>query len=187
MKPICRIRAFTLVELLVVVAIISLLSAIAVPNFLNAQTRAKVARVKADMRTIAGALELYQSDNNCYPPVPILLPPRFRFFIPLTSPISYMTDIPRDPFQSVDQRGFGRWRRGMYFYGGTPIDNPFVWALGSDGPDRNHDAFGIMMYPGYSPHLFNGNDPDIHLVLYDPTNGVISRGDIMRVSDHNLE
>ena len=47
---------FTLIELLIVVAIIAILAAIAVPNFLEAQTRAKVARVRADMRSLATAL-----------------------------------------------------------------------------------------------------------------------------------
>lgn len=59
--------AFTLIELLIVVAIIAILAAIAVPNFLEAQTRAKVSRVKADMRTMATALEAYYVDGNAYP------------------------------------------------------------------------------------------------------------------------
>ena len=59
-------KAFTLIELLIVVAIIAILAAIAVPNFLEAQTRAKVARVKNDHRTIATALESYFVDNNQY-------------------------------------------------------------------------------------------------------------------------
>ena len=58
---------FTLIELLIVVAIIAILAAIAVPNFLEAQTRAKVSRVKADHRTIATAMESYHIDNNRYP------------------------------------------------------------------------------------------------------------------------
>jgi len=62
-----RIKGFTLIELLIVVAIIAILAAIAVPNFLEAQTRSKVTRVKADQRTIATALESYYIDNNTYP------------------------------------------------------------------------------------------------------------------------
>jgi len=60
-------KAFTLIELLIVVAIIAILAAIAVPNFLEAQTRAKVSRVRADMRTSATALETYHIDNSTYP------------------------------------------------------------------------------------------------------------------------
>lgn len=62
-----RRRAFTLIELLIVVAIISILAAIAVPNFLEAQTRAKISRCKADMRTMATAIEAYAVDFVKYP------------------------------------------------------------------------------------------------------------------------
>jgi prepilin-type N-terminal cleavage/methylation domain-containing protein len=60
-------RAFTLIELLIVVAIIAILAAIAVPNFLQAQVRAKVSRVKSDQRTFALAVESYRVDNNDIP------------------------------------------------------------------------------------------------------------------------
>lgn len=61
-----RRKGFTLIELLIVVAIIAILAAIAVPNFLEAQTRAKVSRCKADMRTQAVAMEAYYVDYNTY-------------------------------------------------------------------------------------------------------------------------
>lgn len=60
-------RSFTLLELLIVVAIISILAAIAIPNFMEAQTRAKVARVKAEMRNLETAVMLYHCDWNAYP------------------------------------------------------------------------------------------------------------------------
>ena len=60
-------KGFTLIELLIVVAIIAILAAIAVPNFLEAQTRAKVSRGKADMRSVVTALESYKIDTNAYP------------------------------------------------------------------------------------------------------------------------
>ncbi len=53
-----------MIELLIVVAIIAILAAIAVPNFLEAQVRAKVSRAQADMRSIATAIESYRVDNN---------------------------------------------------------------------------------------------------------------------------
>lgn len=61
------VKGFTLVELLIVVAIIAILAAIAVPNFLEAQVRAKVSRAKTDMRTLATAIEAYAVDNTKYP------------------------------------------------------------------------------------------------------------------------
>lgn len=61
-------KAFTLIELLIVVAIIAILAAIAVPNFLEAQTRAKVARILSDQRTYATALETYMIDHSTYLP-----------------------------------------------------------------------------------------------------------------------
>lgn len=62
-------KGFTLIELLIVVAIIAILAAIAVPNFLEAQVRSKVSRVKADLRSLATAIESYYVDNNSYPSV----------------------------------------------------------------------------------------------------------------------
>ena len=177
--------AFTLIELLVVVAIIAILAAIALPNFLEAQTRSKVSRAKADLRTLATALEAYCVDENAYPPGPPALAERFRRMKPLTTPVSYLSTIPRDPFASTDPAVVGphRWRIGLYNYGAMPLDSASRWALASDGPDRQDDCGGLLFYPGYTSGLFFGGVAGFDYTLYDPTNGTVSRGDLFRASD----
>ena len=102
-------RAFTLIELLIVVAIIAILAAIAVPNFLEAQTRAKVARIVNDFRTMKTALETYRIDNNIYPETDLggtqISTQGFGVYR-LTTPISYLTSIAKSPFDEF-KIGFG--------------------------------------------------------------------------------
>ncbi|NQU42004.1 prepilin-type N-terminal cleavage/methylation domain-containing protein, partial [bacterium] len=107
-----RFRGFTLIELLIVVAIIAILAAIAVPNFLEAQVRAKVSRAKTDMRTIATAVETYAVDCNEIPPdaddtadfngmfgsIPWAQKEWYRL---LTTPIAYLDTLPMDPFHTT--------------------------------------------------------------------------------------
>ena len=57
---------FTLIELLIVVVIIGILAAIAIPKFANTKEKAVVASMKADLRNLAGAQESYWVENRTY-------------------------------------------------------------------------------------------------------------------------
>jgi len=60
-RHLCK-RGFTLIELLIVIAIILILIAIALPNFLEAQERARVTRAKAQLRTMETAIFMHVTD-----------------------------------------------------------------------------------------------------------------------------
>ena len=113
--------AFTLIELLIVIAIIAILALIAVPNFLEAQTRAKFARCLADMRAICTAVDQLRMDTG-YMPIdgwdddtpegrrilrevfkgvgdfPEAIRSTTHYLAVLTSPIGYLSQVPVDPF-----------------------------------------------------------------------------------------
>jgi type II secretory pathway pseudopilin PulG len=110
--------------LLIVVAIILILIAIALPNFLAAQARAKVTRTQGDIRSQGIALESYFLDWNQYTkdsdssldlaePVPWEV--RANGFLQLTSPVQYLTGFLQDPFGgpvAVDGLGAFGYRIG---------------------------------------------------------------------------
>jgi type II secretory pathway pseudopilin PulG len=63
-----RSLAFTLVELMIIVAILADLAVIALPAFIRSRNLAQNSRFIADLRTAAGAFEMYAAENNKYPP-----------------------------------------------------------------------------------------------------------------------
>lgn len=59
-------KGFTLIELMIVVAIIGILAAIAIPNFLNYQLKSKTAEAKTNLGSIKTAQEAYRAENDVY-------------------------------------------------------------------------------------------------------------------------
>lgn len=61
------LKAFTLVELLIVIIIIAVLAAIAIPKFADSSKRSKEAALKADLKLYRNAIELFKADCGSYP------------------------------------------------------------------------------------------------------------------------
>jgi len=189
-----------LIELLIVVAIIAILAAIAVPNFLEAQVRAKISRLKADMRSAATAIEAYAVDERRVPlgnveRIARKLPADWgTIWAQLTTPIAYMTSPIVNPFTT--QGGVGS--KGAALAGNVPPDyqsvpgdaatsmksfppyagaarNGYSWFFEGIGPSRRLHPTGMRAVRGLEATLPNSID-----VFYDPSNGTVSLGFIVR-------
>ncbi len=175
-------KGFTLIELLIVVAIIGILASIAVPNFLNAQIRAKVARSVADMRAIKTALHQYRLDNNAYPSYSPGISGRMTRLIRLTTPTAYLSSLPYDQFRPRDLTS----REGdVYPYWPVEIADEKRTSGGFAHMPRVRDAKGTFILLGAGPNgLYEPSTAEgalgIHME-YDPSNGLVSIGDIYQM------
>ncbi len=111
-------RAFTLVEMLVVIAIIGLIAALVVPQIMNRMDEARIKTTKMQMRELENAVDMFKMDNGFYPA---------RMEDLVTQPANikkwprdgYLKDVPKDGWgndfeyvmpgarQSYELRSFG--------------------------------------------------------------------------------
>jgi prepilin-type N-terminal cleavage/methylation domain-containing protein len=200
-QTVSRQTAFTLIELLIVVAIIAILAAIAVPNFLEAQVRSKVSKTVSDMRSLATALETYAVDNNGWYPPNVEYHDRtprtnidadsayFHARVPswLSTPVAHISSIPYDPFvvqQSTVQTGFP-W--DMQTIGRRHVFNNWKYLFDPTSGYSAGDVWnGAIAWTGYWLLYSYGPDKEpFHgaaatFLPYDASNGTISDGNIIR-------
>jgi general secretion pathway protein G len=96
-----KLFGFTLLELLVVMAIIGILAAIGIASYGTVQSKARDARRKSDLENVARALEMYRNDVGSYPAAISL--DGSEFHNPTQPSVIYMQKTPEDP-------------RGTYLY-----------------------------------------------------------------------
>lgn len=91
-----HLRAFTLIEILVVATIIGLLAAVAVSSYSTLNTNSRDARRKADIEQIRAAIEMWRSNNNAYPTTEITVTCDPSGIVDGSSN-TYLSLIPKDP------------------------------------------------------------------------------------------
>lgn len=182
-------RAFSLIELLIVLGILLILSGLGIANYQIAAVRAKLSRVKSDFRSLAAAIEAYTNDHNA---VPRMAHSRFyndltldyfgqwplsgNLSVVLTTPITYISNIRYyDPFMiyaskaSMDERLYTYQDLDAYRQKNSKSEfwkkaKEFYggWRLASVGPDGKFD------------HGFANSGQ----LPYDSTNGIVSAGNL---------
>lgn len=178
-------RAFSLLELLVVIGILMVVTSIGVYNMLDAQTRSKTSRAMADIRALAVAVESYNADHQHYPiPFPSVkngaVDNNHGDRIPneLSSPVAYIQNVRaiKDPFAYTG----GPADPDLHRYGflNTEIKDHACLTGANPLTRENLDHIGRWRLDSVGPDIKSPDWPNE--ASFDATNGTVSRGDIYR-------
>ena len=127
MKTLKPQRAFTLIEVMIVVVILGILAAVVIPKILDRPDQARVSAAKSDIAVIMQQLKLYRLDNTFYPSTDQGL--QALTVKPTTNPIpqnwkqgGYLERLPNDP-----------WGRPYQYLNPGIKGEIDVFSLGADG------------------------------------------------------
>ncbi len=196
--------AFTLVELLVVISIVSILTLILTMSVRDALIRGKIAASKSNMKSLANAIEVFRLDHKVvlvdlgesgtnrgrdrisrtFGGVGLTGQNEQRnyghVYAPLTTPVSYISEIPTDPFITIhivtwaksdpDLSNTSFWLNEYFHYRAFcdfPKDKPCSMSDGSGGSYAFHGCGPVVRDSVYCHYLY---------LNYNPSNGLHSEG-----------
>jgi type II secretion system protein G len=135
-------RGFTLLELMIVVAIIAIIAGILVPSFFHARAQAAVSACEGNLRSISTAAELYFDDTQQYPSVGKGMLVMAGFPGTGGTAGGYLTQTPTDPAFVVGQ---GPTATNNYTFTGDDTNGYWTYTIQCPG---THDPSSVVNVPG---------------------------------------